>query len=291
MTQQFSPTDIILNTDGSVYHLNLLPHQLANDIILVGDPDRVPIVSSYFDTIEYKVQKREFVIHTGLYKGKRLSVVSTGIGTDNIDIVLNELDALVNIDLEKRLPKPNHTSLNIVRVGTSGALHENIPVDTILCSTHGLGLDNLMHFYCTEADNETDALLGEIEDQFTFIFINPYLFKAPGALFERFATSFRMGITATCPGFYGPQGRRGRFDAMYTNLLNRLSELELSNGLRITNFEMETAGIYGLATEFGHQAVSVNAIVANRVLGEFSSNPESTIRKAIEQTLSIMAAQ
>jgi uridine phosphorylase len=288
MSQQFSDTDLILNPDGSIYHLHLLPHQLANNVILVGDPDRVPIVSSYFDSIAHRVQKREFVTHTGTYKGKSISVVSTGIGTDNIDIVLNELDALVNIDLETRMPKQQHTPLNIARVGTSGALQADIPIDTILCSSYGLGLDSLMQFYCTEADDETEVMLSDIDGQLNLVFITPYLFKAPGTLYEKFAGNFRVGITATCPGFYAPQGRKGRFSAMYGSLMEILREVVCSNGMRITNFEMETAGIYGLATELGHEAVSVNAIVANRVLGEFSTDPELTIRKAIEQTLSIL---
>jgi uridine phosphorylase len=288
MADKFSDADLILNPDGSVYHLHLAPHQLAKDVILVGDPDRVPVVSSYFDTIEHQVQKREFVTHTGIYKGKRLSVVSTGIGTDNIDIVLNELDILVNIDLDARVPCKHHTSLNLIRIGTSGALQANIAVDSILCSSHGLGLDNLMHFYGTEADAEIEELLNEIDEQLSLVFVNPYLFKSPGKLFDLFSRHFRVGITATCPGFYGPQGRKLNYHPTYRDLMNSMSEVQLPNELRITNFEMETAGIYGLATELGHNAISVNAIIANRVLGEFSSNPELTVRKAIEQTLSIL---
>lgn len=283
----FPPSELILNPDGSVYHLNLLPEQIANTIITVGDPDRVTAISNHFDTIECKVQKREFVTHTGVFKGKRLSVISTGIGTDNIDIVLNELDALVNIDLKNRVEKSELTSLNIIRIGTSGAMQQDIPVDQYLVSQFGIGLDGLMHYYDfkNNADEHMTFLhFMENVSKKTNFPIRPYIASAGANLIKTLASDFQKGITITCSGFYAPQGRILRGNLAINDLLKNLSEFSYHN-LRCTNFEMETAGIYGLANLLGHQAISFNAILANRITNEFSKNPKETVEKLIETVL------
>jgi uridine phosphorylase len=279
---QIPASELILNPDGSVYHLNLLPGDIAETIVLVGDPDRVPLVSERFDTITLRKQKREFVTHTGTLNGKPLTVLSTGIGTDNIDIVLNELNILANINLQTRERHTQHTSLKLVRIGTSGALRADIAMDTVLVSSHGLGLDLLLHYYPHSMEAQTAATLSEITAKLDIAFLKPYLFKAPGNLINQFA-EFEKGITATCSGFYAPQGRLVNSASTIPNLITQLSETGL-----ISNFEMETAAIYGLATLFGHEAVSVNAIVANRITGQFSSDGQSVIEHAITRALAIL---
>jgi len=285
--KHFPPSELILNPDGSIYHLNLLPEQIADTVITVGDPDRVHEISKYFDTIEHKVQKREFVTHTGTFRGKRLSVISTGIGTDNIDIVLNELDALVNIDLKNRVEKTTLTSLNIIRIGTSGAMQQDIPVDQFLISQFGIGLDGLMHYYDTQNNAEEHmTFLHFMEDvsKKTNFPIRPYIASAGENLVEKLAYDFNKGITITCPGFYAPQGRILRGNISVNNLLENLSQFSYKD-LRCTNFEMETAGIYGLANLLGHQAISFNAILANRITNEFSQKPKETVQSLIELVL------
>ncbi len=280
-------SELILNPDGSIYHLNLQADQVADTIIFVGDPDRVPKVSKHFDRIDTKVSKREFVTHTGELQGKRLSVISTGIGTDNIDIVLTELDALVNIDLKNRTIKEEKTSLEIVRIGTSGSLQKDIPVDSLVASSHGLGLEGLMHYYDFSNDaNETLIfleLMRSVKEDFGFP-LRPYLITGNEELRKRLAPDFLSGITATCSGFYGPQGRNLRLKASQEHLLTGLGEFRY-NDLRITNFEMETAGIYGLAKLLGHKALSLNAILANRVEQTFSKDPKGLVEGLIEMTL------
>jgi uridine phosphorylase len=288
MSSIISETDLILNPDGSVYHLHLLPEDIAQTIILVGDPERVPMVSAHFDKIDIIKSKREFITHTGTIGNKRLSVISTGIGTDNIDIVLNELDALVNIDLVNRVEKNTLTKLQLIRIGTSGALHEDIPVDSVLISSHGFGLDGLMNFYDYEPDASMEELLDQIDEQLGIYGMHPYLFKAPGGLFDKFIPHFKSGITASCNGFYGPQGRSVRATAMYDDLLQRMTELSLADDLRITNFEMETSGIYGLANILGHEAISVNAIIANRSKNTFSKQATETVESAIKQSIEVI---
>lgn len=289
MNKQIKESELILNDDGSIYHLHLLPDDIADTIILVGDQDRVPLVSGYFDKVEVKKHKREFVTHTGFIGKKRLSVISTGIGTDNIDIVLNELDALVNVDLNTREIKQQQTVLTFVRIGTSGALQPDLGVDSILISSHGLGLDALLNFYDYEETEDIFDLRSQIEDQLDLLFINPYLFKAPGNIINKFLSVYDGGITATCCGFYAPQGRTLRAETKYENLIRKLSEIKLAEH-RITNFEMETAGIYGMAAVLGHEALSVNAILANRVTNTFSKKPEVIVKQAIEKTLEVLIA-
>jgi uridine phosphorylase len=287
MQNQIPESELILNPDGSIYHLHLLPEDIADTIIFVGDQDRVPHVSKHFDSIEVKKSKREFVTHTGYIGNKRLSVISTGIGTDNIDIVMNELDALINVDLSTKTIKQELTSLNIVRIGTSGALQADVAVDSVLVSSFGLGLDGLMQFYDYEEPDDIANLLTSIDEQLDLLFITPYLFKAGANLLDRFTPHFATGITATCCGFYGPQGRMLRAERRYDNLIEKLSRVN-ALGKRITNFEMETAGIYGMASLLGHEALSVNAILANRINHTFSRNPEAIVDQTIKQVLEII---
>ena len=282
---KISTTDLILNKDGSVYHLNLLPEDLADDIITVGDPDRVGEVSKHFDKVELRKGKREFITHTGYIGSKRISVISTGIGTDNIDIVLNELDALVNIDLDRRVYLDKLKSLNIIRIGTSGAMQTDIPIDSILVSEYAVGLDALMAFYTYEASREEKAILRAIVSQApAFKPLKPYVCAASKLLLRKIGKDLPRGITVTAPGFYGPQGRELRFNKSIPNFIKQLSSISKDNW-RLTNLEMETSGIYGLANILGHQAISVNAILASRVKYEFSKNPGKTIDKTIKLVL------
>jgi len=278
-------SELILNPDGSVYHLHLLPEEIAETIITVGDPDRVSEVSKYFDSIELKRNKREFVTHTGYIGKKRISVISTGIGTDNIDIVFAELDALVNIDLKTREIKEKHTALDLIRIGTSGALQADIEVDSFLISSHGLGLGGLMLYYDFE-ENENEKLLRESIDSqlITPLPVSTYLYENSTDLANKIGPDMLRGITATCPGFYAPQGRQLRGKVRNQNMLDELRAWS-HEGIRITNFEMETAGIYGMARMLGHRAISCNAILANRPKGEFSSQPKKITKKLIETVL------
>ena len=282
---KITTTDLILNKDGSVYHLNLLPEDLADDIITVGDPDRVGEVSKHFDKVELRKGKREFITHTGYIGSKRISVISTGIGTDNIDIVLNELDALVNIDLDRRVYLDKLKSLNIIRIGTSGAMQTDIPIDSILVSEYAVGLDALMAFYTYEASREEKAILRALVSQApAFKPLKPYVCAASKLLLRKIGKDLPRGITVTAPGFYAPQGRELRFNKSIPNFIKQLSGISKDN-FRLTNLEMETSGIYGLANILGHQAISINAILASRVKYEFSKNPGKTIDKTIKLVL------
>ncbi|ATA88955.1 phosphorylase [Capnocytophaga stomatis] len=276
-------SELILNPDGSIYHLNLKPEQVATTIILVGDQNRVARISAHFDTIEHQVQKREFCTHTGTYKGKRLMVISTGIGPDNIDIVINELDALFNIDLETRQPKKELTSLNFIRFGTSGSLQADIPVDSFVLSSHGLGMDNMLHSYLdihqvTEKDIE-DAFIKHTnwnENKG-----RPYIVACGETLKKKLLTSEVFeGITGTAPGFYGPQGRVLRLAVQDSELNDKLHNFKYNN-FRMTNLEMETSAIYGLSKLLGHQAVSLNVIIANRANGTFTKDTKQAVEKLI----------
>ena len=284
-------SELILNPDGSVYHLNLLPEHIANDIIFVGDQDRVERVTSHFDSIEFSTQKREFKTQTGIYKGKRISVISTGIGPDNIDIVLNELDALVNIDLKTRQPKDVLTSLNIVRVGTSGSLQNDIPVDSFLISSHGLDLNGMLHSYQIEPVCHPKIEAAFINHTNWHEYKSKPVLVANSAYLENHFNSetTHIGITATAGGFYGPQGRVLRLPLQDNDLNHKIDSFKYENH-RITNLEMETSAIYGLSKLLGHEALSLNAIIANRVSGTFSDNPKEVVNKLIEYTLEKMAA-
>ena len=288
--QRIAESELIINARGAVYHLDTKPEEIATTIITVGDPDRVREVSKHFDRFECKNQHREFVTHTGYVSNKKITVVSTGIGTDNIDIVLNELDALVNIDFESRTIKPQLTSLHIIRIGTSGSLQKDIPVDGFVASTHGLGIDNLMNFYRLEHNDEDKQLLHSFttQTQLHNNIAHPYISGASSALLKHFVKDFHQGITVTCPGFYGPQGRILRLGLSNPHLIDRLTQFSFGRH-RITNFEMETAGIYGLGKLLGHHCLSLNAIVANRVAKEFSKDGNKTVQRLIAKSLEIMS--
>jgi uridine phosphorylase len=283
---EIKKSELILNPDGSVYHLNLKPENIAHDIIFVGDQDRVEKITAHFDSIEFTTQKREFKTQTGIYKGKRLTVQSTGIGPDNIDIVINELDALVNIDIETREPKKELTSLNIVRIGTSGSLQEDIPVDSFVLSQYGLGLDNMLRSYLIE--EISDYAMEEAFLHHTNWDIRkgkPYVVRCSAKLEKLIDTDYiHKGITATAGGFYGPQGRVLRLPIQDAGLNSKMDIFNF-NGKRITNLEMETAAIYGLSALLGHNALSLNAIIANRATGTFSNDPLAAIDKLIAYTL------
>lgn len=287
---RIAESELIINSRGAVYHLDLKPEELAPTIITVGDPDRVSEVSKHFDSIEVKSQHREFVTHTGYIGNKRISAVSTGIGTDNIDIVLNELDALVNIDFETRTIKPTLTHLTIVRVGTSGSLQADIPVDSFVASTHGLGVDNLLNFYKHQNNDEEAHLVNAfvIHTQMGYHFAAPYIASAGPSIQKHFVEGFHHGITVTCPGFYGPQGRVLRLGLTNADLIDKLTSFSYGNH-RITNFEMETSGIYGLGKLLGHHCLSLSAMVANRIEKKFSTDGNAVVQALISKTLGILS--
>ena len=288
--QRIAESELIINGRGAVYHLNLRPEELADTVILVGDPDRVKKVSKYFDRIEHQLQHREFITHTGYIGNKRLSCISTGIGPDNIDIAINELDALANINFTTRTIKDSLSQLNIIRFGTSGSLQADIPVDAFVASTHGLGLDNLLNFYAyTKTSEETElanAFITQtnLDTQIT----NPYTFAGSQKLLNKFGNNFHKGITVTCPGFYGPQGRILRLGVSSPGFIDKLTHFNF-NDHRITNFEMETSAIFGLGRLLGHECMSINAIVANRVVQQFSADSDKTVDELIKQGLEVLS--
>jgi len=284
-------SELIINNRGAIYHVNCRPEEIADTIITVGDPDRVKEVSKHFDRIEFQNHHREFVTHTGYLGSKRLTVVSTGIGPDNIDIVLNELDALVNIDFETRSIKSKLTSLNIIRVGTCGSLQEDIPVDSFVASTHGLGLDNLLHFYIHGSNEEEKQILHAFNThtQMHQGVSAPYINGAAASLQKEFVHGFHQGITVTCPGFYGPQGRVLRMGLTQPQLIDRLTSFRFGQH-RISNFEMETSAIYGMGKILGHHCLSLSAIVANRISKEFSKDGNAAVEKLIKETLNIISS-
>ena len=278
-------TELILNADGSIYHLALKPEQLANDVIIVGDQGRVEMISNHFDSIEYRVQNREFVTHTGIYNGKRVSVISTGIGTDNIDIFMNEVDALMNIDLGTRTVKKNKTSLNIVRIGTSGALQKDIEVDSFVASEFGLGLDGLLHYYDSKKIDElkiSKKFSSHTEWNKNLPF--PYTIEGSKKLLEKISDGMKKGITATAPGFYAPQGRELRLKPSVKDLEKNFSSFRFDKH-RIVNFEMETSALYGLSKLLGHNACTVCVIVGNRITKKFSEDYHLAMELLIKTVL------
>lgn len=280
------PSELILNPDGSVYHLHLQPEDIATTIITVGDPERVQSVSKHFDDIEVVVAHREFVTHTGTYKGKRLTVISTGIGTDNVDIVLHELDALVNIDLQSRTVKPNLTSLQFIRLGTSGALQSDIELGTWLVSKSALGYDDLLHFYGGLSTPQTES--SRLQEHLNGLPL-PYHTKGSSRLIKAFSgDSYKLGHTLTMPGFYAPQGRALRLPNPTADRFERFTSFRMENGDALTNLEMETAGIYGLCEVLGHEAVSISALLANRMNGEFHPDPQEVVNEMIQSSLDII---
>jgi len=276
-------TELILNSDGSVYHLQLKPEHLASTIFTVGDPDRVGLVSRLFDSIEFRTAKREFVTHTGFVGKKRVTVMSTGMGTDNVEILMTELDALVNIDLLSRQEKQTKTRLQVIRLGTSGALQADIPVGSLLASKKAIGLDSLFQFYPDLLSEQTfatevQAILG--------LALRPYEANASEDLLDQLPESFLHGVTLTAPGFYAPQGREVRLKPRIGGMIDKLVSMKFL-GERLSNFEMETAGYYGLGELLGHKMLSLNAIVANRVTQEFDKKAEKTVEKLIHAALEV----
>ncbi|RXR32626.1 phosphorylase [Flavobacterium piscinae] len=283
-------SELILNPDGSVYHINLLPEQIAHDIIFVGDQNRVEKITKHFDSIEFSTQKREFKTQTGMYKGKRITVMSTGIGPDNIDIVMNELDALVNIDLKTRTIKDKLTSLNIVRIGTSGSLQADIPVDSFVMSAYGLGLDNMLRSYLIDSISEKNIEEAFIKQtDWDLRKGRPYVIKGSNSLLKKFESNeIKKGFTGTAGGFYGPQGRVLRLNIQDADLNSKMDSFKY-NGIQMTNLEMETGAIYGLGKLLGHECLSLNAIIANRVTGTFSEDPYKAVDALIEYSLDKLA--
>jgi len=284
--QRIAESELIINARGAVYHIDLRPEELAQNIIVVGDPDRVAMVSKYFDKIEIKRQHREFVSHTGTIGNKRITCSSTGIGPDNIDIVMNEFDALVNIDFETRTIRKELTTLNVIRIGTSGSLQADVPVDSWVAGTHGLGLDNLLNYYRYEHNEQEKELLQSFvtQTQLNSQICSPYIALASPALLKHFVDGFHSGITVTCPGFYGPQGRVLRLGIRNPELIDRLTQFRFGQH-RITNFEMETSAIYGLGRLLGHHCLSLNAIIANRIAKEFTKDAHSLVDGLIKKVL------
>jgi len=279
-------SELIFNEDGSVYHLKLKPYNISDSIILVGDPQRVELISKHFHSIEFSVSNREFKTVTGVYKNKRISVISTGIGSGNIDIVLNELDSLVNIDFETRNLKPKLTKLNLIRIGTSGAIQKDIPVDSLLISSKAIDIDGFLNNYKINNDhtyNNADNYLNDYK--FNNQKLLPLCFNCSESLFEHFEIiSDFSGVTVTCNGFYGSQGRSIRIETSNQNFISEIKKISFSND-RVTNLEMETAIIYGMSKILGHNAISLNAILANRENGTYSLNPNKTINRLILLTL------
>jgi len=281
---KISETDLVLNPDGSVYHLNLLPKNISDTIIAVGDPSRVYMVSQHFDEVEFEMNKREFITHVGKYKGKRITVISTGIGTDNVEIFLTELDALVNIDLKTREPKARKKKLKIIRIGTSGALQEDIPVGSHLVSDYALGLDNLMNFYDLPMDDFETGLAHDIQKKTGLPFM-PYVVRGSELLGDQIAgTDMIKGNTVTCPGFYAPQGRVVRLPIRYPKLLEDLNYYN-KGGFWLTNFEMETSAYYAFGRMMGHEMLSANAIIANRIKTKFSKDPHKIVESLVKKVL------
>jgi uridine phosphorylase len=289
--QRIAESELIINKRGAIYHLDLRPEEIAETIITVGDPDRVASVSRHFDAVEVKKQHREFVTHTGRIGHKRISVISTGIGPDNIDIVLNELDALFNVDLETRMIREQPVVLDIIRIGTSGSLQADIPVDSFVASSHALGLDNLLNFYRLEQTDQENQLLQAFitHTQLHPRSGQPYINTGSPSLLKHFVKDYFHGITVTCPGFYGPQGRILRLGLSNPELINNLSLFQFGQH-RITNFEMETSAIYGLGRLLGHHCLSLSAIVANRVEKKFSNDGTGLVERLIRKSLDIITS-
>jgi len=282
---KISETDLILNPDGSVYHLNLLPKHISDTIITVGDPSRVYKVSQHFDDVDFEMNKREFITHVGRYKGKKITVMSTGIGTDNVEIFFTEIDALVNLDLKTREPKSRKKKLKVVRIGTSGALQEDIPLGSHLYSNYAVGLDNLMQFYELPMDEFETKIAADIQSK-TGLPFTPYMVAGSEMLKEQIGFDMIAGNTITTPGFYAPQGRVVRAQNKLPKLLDDLNYYHnKSSDFWLTNFEMETAGYYAMARLLGHEVLSVNAIIANRIKGKFSKDPDKVIDSLIKKVL------
>jgi uridine phosphorylase len=288
----FEESELILTKENKIYHLNLTPEEIADDIIVVGDPGRVPEISKYFDSIELKVQNRELLSHTGIFNKKRITALSTGMGPDNIDIVLNELDALANIDFKTRTAKTTHRKLRIIRLGTSGALQEDIPVDSYVASAFGLGIDGVMNFYKKTQEILDHTLTNEFirQSEWPSYLAKPYAVPASAELLQKVAFDMLQGITATAPGFFGPQGRELRGELAFPELNSRLTSFNYQ-GQKITNFEMETSALYGLGKVLGHETLTICVIIANRILKQFSKNYKPLMENLIKIVLERVSAE
>ena len=288
--QAIGASELIINDRGAIYHLNVRPEEIADTIITVGDPERVAEVSKYFDRVEHKLAHREFITHTGTIGQKRISVLSTGIGPDNIDIALNEIDALANINFDTRTINDQKKSVSIIRMGTCGSLQGEVGVNELVAGTHGLGIDNVLHFYTQENNEEEKAILAAFEEhtKINTHKIQPYIATASAGLLKHFTEGYSHGITVTCPGFYGPQGRILRLPLKMPNLVDQMTSFKYGQH-RIANFEMETSAIYGLCNLLGHQCLSINVIIANRVKKEYSKDMGKAVDYMIQKSLGIIA--
>ncbi len=283
MPAKYSETDLILNKDGSIYHLNLLPEHISDKIITVGDPSRVHRISKYFDSIDYEMNKREFITHVGTYNGKKITVISTGMGTDNVEILMTELDALVNVDLKNRIPKTKKKKLKIIRIGTSASIQEDIRLGSHVLSEYAVGLDPLMHFYEFAMGNYEKTICEKLQNELELPY-QPYCVKASKELTALFQDDMVLGNTVTCHGFYAPQAREIRIPIKYPNMLEKLNYFHLDD-FWLTNLEMETAGYYALSKLMGHEMISLNAIVANRIRNKYASDPNHIIDSLIKKVL------
>ncbi|HNW89027.1 MAG TPA: nucleoside phosphorylase [Bacteroidales bacterium] len=292
MKRVYEDSELILSAEKKIYHLNLHPDEIADTIIVVGDPGRVATVSKFFDSIDIKVQNRELVTHTGYLNNMRITAMSTGMGPDNIDIVINELDALANIDLESRTAKTDHRKLNIIRLGTSGSMQGDVPVDSFVASAYGLGIDGVLNFY----KKTSEIIEGEMNDEFIKqtnwpdFLAKPYMVKASGELLEKVAFDMIKGITATAPGFFGPQGRELRGELAIPDLNERLTRFAFKDN-RVTNFEMETSALYGLGKILGHDTLTICVIIANRIAKQFSKDYKPLMEKLITTVLERLTAR
>jgi uridine phosphorylase len=282
---KLSEADLVLNPDGSVYHLSLLPAHISDTILTVGDPGRVNVISKFFDSIEFEMNRREFITQVGTYRGKRITVISTGIGTDNVEIFFTEIDALVNIDLKTREPKSRKRKLKIIRIGTSGAVQEDIPMGSHLISDYAVGFDNLMSFYDLKQDTLEQAIAADMRKEVKLPF-TPYIVRGSESLRKQMASEMILGNTITAPGFYAPQGREMRIPVRFPRLLEDLNRYHYRTAdFWLTNFEMETAGYYALGRLLGHEVLSANAIIANRIKNKFSKNPEKIVEDLVKKIL------
>ena len=292
MNQPIPASQLVLNNEGAIYHLNLHPDQLADNVIMVGDPGRVDMIASFFDKIDVKRQNRELVTRTGWFNGKRITVLSTGMGTDNLDIVMNELDALANIDLKTRMPKETHRSLNLIRLGTCGALQPDIEPGNNVATRYAIGLDGLLYFYEKHKEVNEIAMRDAFIEQMDYPkdLPKPYVVEGSTALFDKLAEGYYQGVTATAPGFYGPQGRTLRMHLSYPENNYKIEHFDYQ-GWRVCNFEMESSALYGLGKMMGHNCLTICVAIANRVTEKFTTDYHPYVRKLVESTLERLTAK
>ncbi len=292
MNQPIPASQLVLNNEGAIYHLNLHPDQLADNVIMVGDPGRVDMIASFFDKIEVERQNRELVTRTGWFNGERITVLSTGMGTDNLDIVMNELDALANIDLKTRMPKETHRSLNLIRLGTCGALQPDIEPGNNVATRYAIGLDGLLYFYEKHKEVNEIAMRDAFIKQMDYPkdLPKPYVVEGSKMLFDKLAEGYYQGVTATAPGFYGPQGRTLRMHLSYPENNNKIENFDYQ-GWRVCNFEMESSALYGLGKMMGHNCLTICVAIANRVTEKFTTDYHPYVRKLVESTLERLTAK